>query len=54
MRYAIGLVGMWIFTDGIISIKLYLGTEQTWTNDHSIRIIRCLCGVFLMVVGAIG
>jgi len=59
MSYLTGLIGMWIFTDGIISIRLYLHTQdetgkrvQSWKYDHSIRILRCLCGVILMVIGA--
>ena len=60
MPYTLGLIGMWIFTDGIISIRLYLNTPdptgkklQNWKYDHSIRLIRCLCGIALMVIGAI-
>ena len=58
MPYLIGLIGMWIFTDGLISIRLYLNTPnetgkklQNWKYDHSIRLVRCVCGVALMVIG---
>lgn len=54
MNYFIGLVGMWLFCDGWISLALYIGRpEQHWIKDHSIRIIRMILGVFLMVAGAL-
>ena len=56
--YVIGLLGMWLFCDGIISIRLYFTARdetgaktQSWKYDHSIRVIRCLAGVALMVIG---
>jgi len=56
--YFIELWGMWFFTDGIISIHLYLNSKdetgkrtQSWRYDHSIRVIRSLGGIFLMVTG---
>jgi hypothetical protein len=51
--YLVGLIGMWILTDGLISIRLYLPTEQTWLKDHSIRLLRCAAGVALMILGAL-
>ena len=57
MKYITGLIGMWILSDSILSITLYLnsqsydGTKQTWKKDHSIRIVRGLCGIALMVIG---
>jgi len=58
--YGLGLIGMWLFCDGIISIRIYLNTVdetgkriQDWKYDHSIRVFRCLCGVAIMVAGAI-
>ncbi len=60
LRYAIGLVGMWIVCDGIISIRLYLKAKdetgkktQNWKYDHSIRLARICCGIFLMIAGAL-
>jgi len=47
--YAIGLLGMWLFCDAIISIKLYW--HENWLSCHSIRIIRGLIGVALMAIG---
>jgi len=49
IAYIIGLGGMWLFTDGIISIRLY--PKQSWSHDHSIRLLRCAWGIFLMVAG---
>jgi len=59
--YLTGLIGMWLFCDGIISIRLYLNTldetgkrMQSWKYDHSIRVIRCLLGLVLMLLGGLG
>ena len=56
--YAVGLIGMWIFSDGILSWTLYLNApsyegskKQTFIRDHWIRLIRILCGIALMVIG---
>jgi len=55
--YIIGLLGMWLFCDGLISIRLYYnklaetgGRKQNWRYDHSIRIIRILIGFTIMVL----
>jgi len=51
---------MWIFADGIISIRLYLNAKdetgkrtQCWLYDHSIRVIRMLIGISMMVIGGL-
>ena len=61
MSYFIGLIGMWVFSDGAYSIALYLNApsfrkneRQSWRKDHAIRVIRVLCGVALMVMGFYG
>lgn len=46
--YIIGLLGMWLFSDGIISIKLYW--KESWLSCHSIRIVRIIIGLVLMVL----
>jgi len=58
--YIIGLIGMWLFCDGIISIRVYLNTVnetgkkiQNWKYDHSIRLIRMLLGTALMIIGGL-
>ena len=60
MGYIIGLIGMWLFCDGIISIRVYLNTVnetgkkiQNWKYDHSIRLIRMLLGIALMIIGGL-
>ena len=56
--YSIGLIGMWIFSDGAYSIALYLNTpsfrsgeKQSWKKDHAIRLVRSLLGIGLMLAG---
>ena len=58
--YLVGLIGMLIFCDGLISIRLYLGTTdesgkriQSWKYDHSIRLIRMACALCLIIIGGI-
>ena len=58
-EYLIGLMGCWLFCDGIISIMLYLKTVdhdgkrlQSWEFDHSIRIIRIIIGIVLMILAS--
>ena len=55
--YLIGIMGMWLLCDGIISIRIYLHTPnetggklQNWRYDHSIRLIRIAIGLALMVL----
>jgi len=53
-HYIVGLIGMWLFADGIASLWTYTTTRssgQTWLRDHSLRIFRSLCGIALMVIG---
>ena len=58
MNYAYGLIGMWIFSDAILSITLYLNapsydnTKQTFKHDHWVRVVRGFCGIALMIMGA--
>lgn len=56
--YIIGLIGMWVFSDGILSWTLYLNApsyegspKQTFRRDHWVRLVRMACGVTLMVLG---
>ena len=51
VNYLVGLAGMWLMCDGLISIRLY--PEQSWLKDHSIRILRIAIGVFMMVAGGL-
>lgn len=58
MGYAIGLIGMWIFGDAILSWTLYLNApsyegskRQTFKRDHWVRAVRMACGITLMILG---
>lgn len=58
MNYILGLGGMWIVTDGLYSLALYLGQpgidgkkQQTWLRDHLIRIIRIAWGIAFIIIG---
>jgi len=58
--YIVGLIGMWVMSDGLYSIALYLGApsfregeRQSWRKDHAIRLARVGCGIILMIAGAI-
>ena len=55
--YLLGIIGAWLFSDGLYSILLYLnapayhGKKQTWRKDHWIRVCRMTLGVILIVLG---
>lgn len=56
--YIIGLIGMWIFSDGILSWTLYLNApsyegskKQTFRRDHWVRLVRMALGITLMIFG---
>ena len=54
ISYGLGLAGMWIFIDGYISIVIchrWTKEVKTWKFDHSIRIIRMIIGIGMMVTG---
>lgn len=60
MEYWIGLIGMWIVSDGVLSWTLYLNApsyegskKQTFLRDHWIRLIRIICGIVLIVLGGV-
>jgi negative regulator of sigma E activity len=60
LGYIVGLIGCWIFSDGLYSIALYLhapsfreGEKQSWKKDHAIRLVRVLAGIALMVLGGV-
>ena len=60
INYFLGLAGTWLLVDGLISIRLYLHTLdetgkrlQSWKYDHSIRILRCLIGIGIIIVGGL-
>jgi len=56
--YWVGIIGMWILSDGILSWTLYLNApsyegskKQTFKKDHWVRFIRILCGIVLIILG---
>jgi len=53
MNYWIGIIGMWILTDGVFSIVTVCRLKvNNGAWDQFIRIIRCLLGVILIAIGA--
>lgn len=43
------LIGLWLACDGIISLFVHIPDKrQTWTNDHSVRILRVILGMLLV------
>jgi hypothetical protein len=57
MNYWIGIIGTWVLADAVSSLWAYTDGEraktQTWKHDHSLRIVRALCGLVLIIIGAI-
>ena len=60
MGYFLGLIGMWIFSDAVLSWTLYLNApsyegskRQTFRRDHWVRLVRLVCGVLIMVIGGL-
>lgn len=56
--WVLGGGGMWIFSDAVYSITLYLNApsyegskKQTWGRDHWVRLVRGMIGVIMMIVG---
>jgi hypothetical protein len=51
--------GTWIISDGAYSITLYLGSKsyrgdpQNWVKDHSVRLLRIILGVCIIICGVI-
>ena len=58
--YIVGLIGLWVISDGILSWTLYLNapsyegsTKQTFWRDHWVRLVRIICGIALIALGVI-
>ena len=58
--YAVGLIGCWVMSDGILSWTLYLNApsyegskRQTFLRDHWVRFVRILIGIALMVIAGL-
>jgi len=47
----LAIIGTWILTDGWYSLALYWGKpDQRFLRDHSIRIIRIILGIILIIL----
>ena len=58
MSYGLGLIGMWIVSDAILSWTLYFNApsyegskRQTFRKDHWVRLVRLICGVVIIIWG---
>lgn len=48
----IRMLGVYLVTDGWFSLNCYIGKAgQVWWRDHSIRIVRILIGITMMIWG---
>lgn len=46
----IKMLGVWLFSDAQVSLAMYLNKPgQTWLKDHSIRVIRMIIAIVLML-----
>ena len=57
MNYIVGILGMYVFSDGLASLWAYTGDSdrsngQTFWRDHALRCVRCLVGITLVIIGA--
>jgi hypothetical protein len=57
VSYWIGVIGTWVLADGVSSLYTYSNGEkakgQSWAKDHSLRLLRCLLGITLIILGAL-
>jgi hypothetical protein len=51
--YAVGLIGMWLLSDALYSLILYKDNGEAFWKCHSIRVVRLVLGLSLIVIGAI-
>lgn len=56
MTYWLAVLGTWILADGVASLYTYTHGEkakgQSWLKDHSFRLVRCVCGIAVILIGA--
>lgn len=54
-NYWIGIIGCWILADAVASLYTYTDGEkaqgQSWWRDHSLRVVRGIAGIALMIMG---
>jgi hypothetical protein len=57
MKYWLGVLGTWVLADGISSLYTYTNGErakgQSWLKDHSFRLVRCLIGISIIIIGVL-
>jgi len=60
MGYWIGIIGCWVFSDGILSWTLYLNApsyegskRQTFLRDHWVRCVKIILGISLIAMGSL-
>jgi hypothetical protein len=51
--YAVGLIGMWLLSDALYSLILYKDKGEPFWRCHSIRVVRGVLSLTLIVIGAI-
>jgi len=51
MNIIIKLLGMWLFSEAIFSLHTYWKEDNLFDFGQSIRWIRLITGIFLMVMG---
>jgi hypothetical protein len=52
-NYILGLIGTWIVSDSLYSLILYKDKGESFWKCHSIRVVRLLCGMVLIVMGSL-
>lgn len=46
------IFGTWLMADGVVSIRDYYKKKgETWVGTHSIRLIRMVMGIAIIVIG---
>ena len=57
MNYWLGCIGTWIVADGVSSLWQYTRPElkgtQSWLRDHSLRCLRIVLGIGVVIIGAL-
>lgn len=50
--HCVGLMGIWVFQDGLASIWYY-HKKETWRRNHSWRLARMLLGLGLVIISSV-
>jgi len=54
ISYITGLIGLWVFSDAWYSLVLYISKGEPFWKCHSIRVIRLVLGIVLVIIGGCG